>query len=173
MNSICSKNNFSTVRTLLEEKGIFEYFIFPDVSWQPKGPRLAQLIEDVQLRPQSVLFIDDNHLNRAEAAAMAPGLQVESEPFLSRLLADPRFVGKNDAELSRLQQYKQLESKKADQKRARGDNVAFLRSCEVRVFIDYDVETHIDRAIELVNRTNQLNYTKRRLPEDLPARERN
>ena len=31
---------------------------------------------------------------------------------------------------------------------------------------DYDVEAQLDRAIELINRTNQLNFTKRRLSED-------
>jgi FkbH-like protein len=169
MSSICSKNDYSAVKDLLQQKGIFDYFIFPDISWEPKGPRLARLIEEVQLRPQTVLFIDDNHLNRAEAAAMVPGLQVEDETFISRLLDDPRFVGKNDAEMARLQQYKLLESKKADRERAEGDNEAFLRSCDVRVFIDYDVEKNIDRAVELINRTNQLNYTKRRLSDDLPA----
>ena len=30
-----------------------------------------------------------------------------------------------------------------------------------------DVEAHLDRAIELINRTNQLNFVKRRLPEDI------
>jgi hypothetical protein len=33
------------------------------------------------------------------------------------------------------------------------------------VFIDVDVAAHLDRAIELINRTNQLNFTKRRLPD--------
>ncbi len=39
---------------------------------------------------------------------------------------------------------------------------------------DHDLEdvANLDRAIELINRTNQLNYTKRRLPEDLEAARR-
>jgi hypothetical protein len=37
------------------------------------------------------------------------------------------------------------------------------------VRIERDVARHIDRAVELINRTNQLNFTKLRLPEDPEA----
>ena len=39
----------------------------------------------------------------------------------------------------------------------------FLRQSDIRIEIDYAVEPHIDRVIELVNRSNQLNYTKIRI----------
>jgi hypothetical protein len=45
----------------------------------------------------------------------------------------------------------------------------FLRASDIRVTIDHAIEAHIDRAIELINRTNQLNFTKARLPEDIEA----
>jgi hypothetical protein len=115
------------------------------------------------------MFIDDNHLNRAEAAALIPGLQIEDETFIPKLLDDPRFAGKDDAGLSRLQQYRILESKRDARREAKGDNEAFLRASSIRVFIDYNIDPHIDRAIELINRTNQLNFTRHRLPEDPAA----
>ncbi|NGM23450.1 HAD-IIIC family phosphatase [Roseomonas stagni] len=166
MCSICSKNDFETVKAILVERGIWDYFIFPSISWEPKGLRIARLIEDVQLRAPTVLFLDDNPNNRAEAAALVPGLQVEDEHFVAGLLADPRFKGKDDAGLSRLKQYKLLETRKADEARATGGNEEFLRQSGIRVFIDYDVAGNIDRVVELINRTNQLNFTKNRLPED-------
>ena len=52
-----------------------------------------------------------------------------------------------------------------------GSNVEFLRSSDIRVEVEHDIEGHIDRVIELINRTNQLNFTKRRLPEDRTAAE--
>src|SRR5207248_3264318 len=73
---------------------------------------------------------------------------------------------KDDENLTRLAQYKVLEQRKRDEVMAEGNNEEFLRGCDVRVYIEYDVEKHIDRAIELINRTNQLNFTKVRLPED-------
>lgn len=169
MSSICSKNEFGQAATILERHGIFGYFIFPSISWEPKGVRIADLIRNVQLRPESVMFIDDNPNNRAEASATVPGIQTEDVTFLARLLDDARFVGKMDSDFSRLKQYKLLEARKCDERQAIGSNEAFLRGCDIRVVIEYDVPANIDRAIELINRTNQLNYTKRRLPENLDA----
>ncbi len=177
MSSICSKNDFESVRTILSEKGAWDYFIFPSIDWTPKGPRIQRLIETVQLRAESVMLIDDNHLNLEEARFFSPGLQVAADTIIPSLLGDPFFRGKDDSGLSRLKQYKVLETRKADEERVRassgGDNVDFLRSSDIRVRIEHDVEAHLDRAIELINRTNQLNFTKRRLPENVePARRR-
>ncbi len=119
MSSICSKNDSATILKILEEKGIREYFIFPSISWEPKGMRLAQLVETVQLRAPTIMFIDDNPNNRAEAAAVVPGLQIEDENFIPRMLDDPRFKGKADGELTRLKQYKLLEERKRDEEQAR------------------------------------------------------
>jgi len=166
LSSICSKNDAAQVLPYLEERNIADYFIFPSINWEPKGSRLAALVETVQLRPGTVMFIDDNPGNRAEAAAMVPGLQVEDETFIGRLLDDPRFVGKDDRELTRLAQYKLLETRKKDEIQAPGGNEAFLRGCDIRVRLEYDIARHIDRVVELINRTNQLNFTKRRLPEN-------
>ncbi len=166
MSSICSKNDFDAVRDILMAEGIWEYFIFPSINWLPKGQRIAQIIQDVQLRAPSVLFIDDNPMNRNEAAHFAPGLQVSDETILLNMLADPRFTGKDDAGHSRLKNYQLLERRNHARAHC-SDNTDFLRSSNIRVDIDNDIEAHIDRAVELINRTNQLNFTKRRLPEDI------
>ncbi len=141
MSSICSKNDEAKVMEILKREGIADYFIFPSISWGPKATRLASIIEAVQLRPANVMFIDDNHLNRAEAVDLIPDLQIEDEAFLTRVLSDPRFKGKDDSRLSRLAQYKVLEQRKHDEAKAEGNNEEFLRGCDVRVYIEYDVES--------------------------------
>src|SRR6266851_3347069 len=90
MSSICSNNHHDQVAAILRESGIWDYFIFPDIGWDPKGPRIAALIKAVQLRPQTVLFVDDNTMNRAEASFYVPGLQTAAETFVAGMLADPR-----------------------------------------------------------------------------------
>jgi FkbH-like protein len=169
MSSICSKNDHAAVRAILEERGLWDYFIFPSIRWDAKGPRISALIEAVQLRPESVLFIDDNPLNLNEALYFVPNLQVTEPAAISGILTDPRFKGKDDSALSRLGQYKLLEQRKADEVAAGGNNIEFLRSSNIRIYIEHDIETHVDRAIELINRTNQLNFTKRRLADDMEA----
>ena len=177
MSTICSKNDFEPVKAMLVEKRIWDYFIFPSIDWTPKGPRIKRLIETVQLRPESVMLIDDNHLNLEEAKFFAPGVRVAPETVIPTILADPLFKGKDDRALSRLKQYKVLEARKTDEECLRettgGGNIDFLRASDIQVRIDNDVEANLDRAIELINRTNQLNYIKRRLPENIDeARER-
>jgi FkbH-like protein len=165
MNSICSKNGKKQASELLKQNSIWDYFIFPSINWEPKGPRLRALLEAVQLRPESVLFIDDHPTNLREAEFYAPGIQTAAETIVGKLLAHKMFVGKNDKALSRLKHYKVLEKKAADASQA-VDNTEFLRTSDIRVAIDYDVASNIDRAVELINRTNQLNFTNARLSED-------
>jgi FkbH-like protein len=172
VSSICSKNNIDPVRTLLQDKGLWDYFIFPSVNWEPKGARIAAIVEAVQLRAPTVLFIDDNPAHLQEACAHAPGLQIAGPEAIAGLLDDPRCKGKDDRALTRLAQYKLLERRHTDMLAAQGmagadsDNTAFLRESDIRVTIEHEVTEHIDRAVELINRTNQMNFTKRRLPED-------
>lgn len=169
VSSICSKNDLGDVQAILAQSGLWDYFVFPSIDWSAKGPRLAGLIEQVQLRPETVLFVDDNPSNRGEAAALVPGLQVADEHLVAGLLDDPRFKGKDDASLSRLAQYKVLEKRSAEKVSHATDVHGFLRNSNIRVEIDYDVDPYLDRIVELINRTNQLNFTKKRLPDD-PAR---
>ncbi len=173
VNAICSKNNHEPVEAELRAAGLWDKFIFPKIAFQPKGALVAQIIKDAQLRAATVMFIDDNVTNLNEALYYSPGLQIAEPDFLGSLLDDPRFTGKPDPELKRLKNYKVLERKAADQARLGGDaggtsdNLRFLRDSDIRISIHPNVEEQFPRVHELVNRTNQLNFTKNRWPEDL------
>jgi FkbH-like protein len=173
ISSICSKNDHATAKSVLVDLGLYDYFVFPSIDWTPKAARVAEIVAATNLRAETVLFIDDNESNLAEVAAANPGIQTALPPLIATLLGDARCRGASDPEMKRLQQYKTLELRHHDRAAATGDNTSFLRTSDIRVRIDYDVERHIDRTVELINRTNQLNFTKARLPEDpSAARER-
>jgi FkbH-like protein len=169
VSTICSKNDFEQIKGVLESNGVWEYFVLPSISWEPKGPRIQQLIQSIQLRPATVLFIDDNPLNLQEARRFEPELQVASQEIIAELLDHPLCKGKDDAELKRLNQYKLLELRKRDQDSAAGDVEDFLRASNIRVEINYDVLSYLDRALELITRTNQLNFTKVKVSSDPAA----
>ena len=160
MSAICSKNNYDDVRQYLVQQGIWDYFVFPKIAWQPKGAMVAELIADMHLRPENVLFIDDNSLNLNEALFYCPGLQTSSPDILAGLLGLDVCTGKPDREMSRLKQYKLLEKKRADRVSAQCDNKDFLRGCRITVQLCHNCQSEFDRILELINRTNQLNYTK-------------
>ena len=169
VSSICSKNDHARVRALLTERGIWDYFVFPSINWEPKGPRLAALVRDIGLRAPTILFIDDNPANLAEARAHVPAIQTASETFLADLLSDPRLRGKDDESLTRLDQYRRMQERHVHAAEAGADTSDFLRASGIVVRLEHEPELHLDRAIELINRTNQLNFTKTRLPEDPEA----
>jgi len=166
ISAICSKNNLDDARAVLEKAGVWDYFVFPSINWEAKGPRIAALVEATQLRPTTVMFIDDNPLNLEEVRHFVPGIQVASEKIIATIAEHPLFIGKEDSALSRLKQYKLLETRKGDERASGTDTADFLRRSNIRVSVNFDIEANIDRAIELINRTNQLNFTKKRLPED-------
>ncbi len=162
VSSICSKNDEPAARARLQQAGIWDEFVFARIDWSPKGPRVAQIIEDAQLRPENVLFIDDLAINRAEVSHFSPGIQTAGPEIVGRLLSMPELSGKDDPERTRLGQYRLLERKLADRRMAEDSNDAFLRSCDIRVGVHRDPDVETERLFELVHRTNQLNFTKRR-----------
>jgi FkbH-like protein len=166
ISSICSKNDIAKVQPILEELAVWDYFILPSVNWEPKGSRIRSLIEAIQLRPATVLFVDDNPLNLHEAQALLPDLQVAGNDFIPQMLGDPRLTGKDDSGLTRLKQYRLLATRKVDEAAASENVEEFLRQSRIRVEIDYEVMSRLDRAIELITRTNQLNFTKLGLPAE-------
>ncbi|QEE86586.1 HAD-IIIC family phosphatase [Acetobacter oryzoeni] len=167
VNAICSRNTFEDVKARLEQLRIWDDFVFPRISWGPKGPLVKDIIEKIQLRPETVLFIDDNVTNLNEAKHFVPELNVAEPAVLENLLDNPRFKGKTDPEHSRLKRYQVLESKHKDMAATGGDNEAFLRKSDIRVSFHSDIEAEFPRIHDLVNRTNQLNFTKNRWPEDI------
>ena len=162
VNSICSKNDAADVRAVLEEAALWDEFVFARIDWSPKGARVAQIVADMQLREEDVLFIDDLPFNREEVRQAVPGVQVVGPEIIGRLLSLPELVGKDDRQLSRMHQYRLLEQKVIDRVGTPGSNEEFLRSCDIRIGVFTDAESEVDRLFELVNRTNQLNFTKRR-----------
>src|ERR1700733_1354127 len=61
--AICSKNDFDQARAKLAEFGVWEFFVFAQIAFLPKGQAIAELIAAAALRPQNVLFLDDNAAN--------------------------------------------------------------------------------------------------------------
>lgn len=162
INSIVSKNDFDIVKKKLQELDLWEYFVFPQVGWVPKGKLIKNLIELIKLREENILFLDDNHLNLEEAKFYNPSLNVELPEFIKSILEHKAFKGKVDLEHERLNDYKILEAKHVEQCNF-SDNMEFLRQSEIWVQYVNNVISHKERVFELINRTNQLNYTKKRI----------
>lgn len=165
INSICSKNDSDKALEKLRELGIDYYFVFRSINWEPKGVRIAKIISDMGLRPKNVLFIDDNKTNIAEAKYHSPDIMVASPEIIPKLTEWVELKAKTDTSLQRLNQYR-ISEKRALSRLEFKSNEEFLFSSNIRVAIKYDCENHINRISELIQRTNQLNFTKKRIKEN-------
>lgn len=167
VHTIVSKNDFATAEAKLTELGIRDLFVFPQISWQPKGPIIRDLLAQMQLRAPNALFLDDNPINRAEAQFYNPQLQVADPADLPTFAPQLLASGKPDPGLTRLEQYKLLE-RQQQARAAYQDNLAFLRDSQVRIEFREGAAVLPDlaRIEELINRSNQLNFTKQRVAKE-------
>lgn len=156
IHSICSKNNFDQAKEFLEFLGIWDLFVFPSIDLTPKYQRVLSIIESCQLRAPNVLFVDDNSINTNEVLFYIPEINVSN---------DISFIDNFTYEKSksRTNQYKILEQKSIDK-----NNNDFLKNSQINITITDEhgcIEFH-DRIVELVNRSNTLNFTKSRMHVD-------
>lgn len=166
VNSVCSKNDFQKAAAKIREMTLSDELIFPEISWEPKGPKVKSIIDSFQLRPENVLFVDDEESNLSEVAfynAKINTINSRSEnvaSVLTGIMAENRLDGRR-----RFNQYRSLERKSIARKDF-SDNKQFLRESRIVVFLDRRCELYLERIDELINRTNQLNFTKERLTLD-------
>lgn len=156
VHSICSKNDFNNAKEYLTKLEIFDLFVFPSIEYTAKGLRIKNIIENCQLRPSNVLFVDDNRINTNETRYFLQDIHIEN---------DTKFI-KNffyQISKSRTHLYKILEKKSLDK-----DNIDFLIDSDIHITItnSNDCILFHDRIVELVNRSNVLNFTKSRMNVD-------
>lgn len=161
INAICSKNDPVSVDSILRKNGLDYYFVFSSINWDNKGGRIKNMLNDMGLRDQNVLFIDDNIQNLKEAEYYNPNIMTALPSTIAEISSYFANHEAKDTEHKRLKQYKVLESKRISAQEY-DNNEAFLVSCDIRVEILNDCEKQIERLHELVLRTNQLNFTKKR-----------
>ena len=169
IHAICSKNDPEPVMERLRQQGVADYFVFNSIDWTPKGPRIERMLREMGLRAVNVLFLDDNTTNLNEAKHYSPDLQIAEPDVIPSLIDQCAQLPKSDTAHKRLKQYQILEVKQKA-KAGANDNRSFLFSSNTQVEMHEDCLPELDRLTELVNRTNQLNFTKvRSTKEELTA----
>ncbi|MCH1884296.1 hypothetical protein [Agrococcus sp. ARC_14] len=167
VNSICSKNDPMVAEAKLKELGLDDLFVFSEIAFEPKGALVKRIVEDMSLRFPDVVFADDNELNLREVEHACPGIVAmdSREAVFDNFLADT--VEQTRGGSSRLARYRMLERKRQDRDSVQGTNEDFLRQCGIKMVVleRTDNLPHARRIEELINRTNQLNFLKTRVPE--------
>jgi FkbH-like protein len=172
ISSIASNNDAGDVRRYLREHRAHGYFVFPNVHWGPKPEMVRSILASAQLRPQDAVFLDDKARIRESVRTAVPGLlaTATADEFAGAFEAWSKRRAFSDAKLERLKRYQLLERKqKAFRAAPRTGKPAeesareFLRKSAIRCTV-LPVSGELEaRVLELIARTNQLNFTRKRI----------
>ncbi len=164
VNSIASKNNEEDVLPVLRKLGIEEYFVFKKINWDPKSVNIGKTIKQMNINPNTIVFVDDNPFERNEVSLSYPSVTCVDPTDLLEFVKCQRFnmVVTEDSR-NRRATYKLLESLKAEEEQWEGNINDFLKSCQIKVHLSAATDKTIPRCYELLQRTNQLNSSGRRL----------
>lgn len=172
VSSICSKNDRDVAKAKLVEFGLWDEFVFAHIAFTPKAAAIGKIIADMQLRACNVLFVDDNPLNLEEVRYALPEIQLLDATRPDADIQLQAIVDGLPASRSRVEEYRIVERKTRDRDVTGGSNEEFLRSCGIKACAPFLMDNldFAGRIVELINRSNQLNYTRSRVERaDLEA----
>jgi FkbH-like protein len=158
--SIASKNDHSSAWEKLKQLGVSEYFLFPQINWIPKSMNIKTIAERLNIGLDTFAFVDDNPFELAQVGHTFPEVSCVNANEIHTLFSDPRFQGSTSAESRHRRQFYQEAMGREEAQQEFGSNyLGFLASCGITLQIaPYSVEDS-ERVAELVQRTNQLNFS--------------
>jgi FkbH-like protein len=178
--AICSKNDPGLAEAAFREHP--EMVLRPaDIAafvanWNDKVANLRDIAERLNIGLDSLVFVDDNPVERArvrEGLPMVAVPELPSDPALYvRCIADAGYfeaVSFTTEDLRRGEQYASIAAR--DALRGASQSVEeFLRGLEMSVSYGPIGPVDLARATQLINKTNQFNTTTRRYSSDDVAR---
>lgn len=166
--SIASKNSPELALAALKRFQMDEYFLCPQINWNPKSESIRQIAAELNLNMNSFAFIDDSFSERGEIQVLCPSVRVYSEKQIRDLPLLEEFTVPVTAESKERRMYYKTDAlRKMYEHEKKMDYRDFIRECElVATIFRPTAKEEIDRCVELFQRTNQLNASARRLTEN-------
>jgi FkbH-like protein len=172
---IASKNTENTALEALEKHPEMvlrqKDFAGWRINWQDKAQNILDLVSELNLGLQSVVFIDDNPVERARVKETLPEVLVPEWPTDPTLYVrslndlncfDTPVISQED--LSRTQMYLE-ERERAQLKNSAATVDEWLNSLDMQVTVETLNPANLPRAAQLMNKTNQMNLSTRRMSE--------
>jgi len=146
-------------------------FAIRKIGWRPKAEMVAEAIAEANVLPDTVVFLDDNPVERAQVKQAHPEVRVVAAPHLDWrriLLCSPEMqVPMITAEASQRNAMVDAQVRReTDRMRMGTDDFLQALRVEVRLGqIDRESDPQFPRAFELINKTNQFNTSGARWTE--------
>lgn len=173
--AVVSKNDEASVASIMDRafqgRITLDDFAIRKIDWSPKPDNVAAAIRAANVLPDSVVYIDDNPVERAAVKALLPQVRMLGAPHLDWrriLLWSPETqVAESTAESARRSEMvrAQVEREQDRDAMSYGD---FLAELDLKVDLSPVASTadpRFARALELVSKTNQFNTTGARWDE--------
>jgi FkbH-like protein len=168
LQSVASKNDHESAWQVLQRLGVAHLFLYPQINWHPKSTNIERIVRPLNIGVDSCVFIDDSAFERAEVMHELPSLRVFSDLEVPGLLDLPEFTVPVTAESKQRRALYVSESRRKEQALEFGDRYEmFLRTCEMQATLFRPTEPeHVERCLELLHRSNQLNLSTYRYTRD-------
>ncbi|MGE0700261.1 MAG: HAD-IIIC family phosphatase [Hyphomicrobiaceae bacterium] len=138
------------------------------INWQPKSLNIREIASELSLGLGSLMFIDDNPVERAEVRRNCPGLIVPEMPedvalWPAFLLSHPALtaVSLSAEDLGRAKSYEIRRQIVAAEQQA-PSREAFLKELGMTLEVMPAASSAMQRVSQLVAKTNQFNTTTKR-----------
>jgi FkbH-like protein len=170
--AIVSKNDEQFIRSnwdhLVQGRIALRDFAVHKINFRSKVENLVEILQEINLRPQNAVMIDDNPAERAAVQAGLPDIRVlGSHPYyLKRILLCSAETQQRaitpESERKTQMVHAQLQRESV---RKTLSHQEFLQTLQLRVSLSIlrgIRDLHMSRALELFNKTNQFNTTGER-----------
>jgi FkbH-like protein len=168
LHSVASKNNHDEAMQTLKQFQLDEYFLCPQISWEPKSEGIRRIAQQLNIGVNSLLFVDDSPFELEQVKAVCPevrlldAVQYRSLPDMKECQVPVTAESKERRKMYR------VEAERQDLAQGFGeDYMAFLRHCQIQLSIRPMTEENLDRVHELTQRTNQMNFSGNRYDRDV------
>ncbi len=162
--SIASRNDHAAAWTVVEQLGLAEYFLYPQIHWNAKSGSLRQIAASLNIGVDALALIDDSAFERREVAHALPQVRTYDITDLPGLLNRPECqVPATEESRNRRNMYRAEAERTTLLQTSNTNLVDFLAACHLQteLFTPATEEERI-RCLELVVRTNQLNMSGRK-----------
>lgn len=159
LHSIASQNDYDTTWPVLEQLGLAEYFLHPQINWEPKSANIERIAKSLNIGISSLAFIDDTAFQREEVRSVWSQVRIYDAPEAAQLPSLPEFtVMVTEESRNRRKMYQAEAQRIALQTSTHTNIVDFVRSCQLKMHLfTPSTPEELERCYELIVRTNQLN----------------
>lgn len=161
LHSLASKNTPEVAMARLQQLGVSEYFLYPQISWNSKASSLREIARLINIGIDTLAFVDDQPFERDEVHFELPEVLCLDSADVSGIIdlprMQPRFLTEDSAKRRAMYQA-DIVRNQAEQEFV-GPNETFLATLEMVFHIHQAHADDLQRAEELTVRTHQLNST--------------